>query len=158
MKKLIATTAIAIAMIGTATFACAEHHGRPHDGPPPHVEEALAKLPKDKAELVRNTFKSLHESRKSDWEQFKKNREEMKALLVADKFDKAAYMAKAKEVDVLHSAKKLKFHETMAELAEKLTVEERKILQEAMPGKRPHGGKHGHHGPRPEGKGAAMEE
>lgn len=146
MKKFLTATALMLSLATASGIALAEHHeGRPHDGPPPHVQEALAKLPADKAKQVGDTLHSLRESRKADWESFKAHHQAMRAMLTAESFDKAAYMAKAKELDALHSAKKLNYHATIADLAAELSPEERKILAEAMPGKhhwRHHGKKH----------------
>lgn len=139
MKKLLATTAAAF-MLTTGGIALAS----PGDGagpPPEHkarFEEALKKLPEDKAELVRAAFKEMREEHKSKWQSHKGERDAMKALLTAPEFDKAAFLNQARDMANKHVEMRVKGAERIADLATKLNQEERKVLAEMMPKKGKH--------------------
>ena len=128
MKKLLmAVTALSL----ISSVALADGHGDHKD----KMKAALSQLPPEKAELVKATFKEMREERKAYKGEKEAHRAEMKALLTAPTFDKSAFIAKAKEKMSAHQTRKLKGVERMANLAEKLTQEERKILADIMPKK-----------------------
>ncbi|MBI1274412.1 periplasmic heavy metal sensor [bacterium] len=145
MRKLLTTSAMLVAL-ATSGMALAADDAK-HDGPPSHMKEALAKLPESKRELVENTFKSMHEQGKASHEQMKKLHDELKAIMVAPTFDKAAYLAKHKQLAALRNQEMEKREQAMADLASKLTQDERKTLADAMPHPGMHrpGGKFGKH-------------
>lgn len=133
MKKILATTLL-VSMVGFGGMASAESHGDRHErkGPPPLMERTLEKLPDDKAALVRNFLQEMREGHKEKWQEMKQDREEMRALLTAETFDKEAFLRRAKETHKAKEKAKWQHHEKMAELASKLNAEERRILADAM--------------------------
>lgn len=148
MKKLLATTALTLALM-TGSAAYAGPGGEGPKGPPPHLKEALAKLPAEKAKLVEDSFKAGHETRKADHDKLKAIHEEIKGIVEAPKFDKSAFLAKLGEAHKIEDLHRADRDERMADVNSKLTQEERKVLAEAMPKHR----KHGPRPPRPEGDG-----
>lgn len=143
MKKLLVTLITASALI--APIAHAGPDGKEGPGGRHHArfEETLSKLPEDKAQLVRDSMTQARKENKANWERKKALRGEIDALLVAPTFDKDAYLAKVKEQAALKEQMHLSFATKMADVASKLTAEERKILADGMPkrhGKGPHGG------------------
>src|SRR5690348_7714875 len=92
---LVASLALSGAAIANepAADGAKKHHAR--------FEETLAKLPEAKQKLFREAVEKTKAQNKDLWAQGKKLREEQKAILMAEKFDKAAYLAKAKEIDDL---------------------------------------------------------
>lgn len=145
MKKLLVTMITMSAL--AAPLAHAGPDGKEGTGGSHHArfEETLAKLPEDKATLVRDSMKQAREENKARWERKKAIREEIDALLVAPTFDRDAYLAKVKEQAALKQDMYLSFATKMADVASKLTVEERRILAEGMPKR--HG--KGHYGENP---------
>ena len=130
MKKLLTTSALMLALsVSSPLFA---GPGRP-DGPPPHVKEALAKLPQDKQDMIMNALKAGREDHKAMREKLTALHAEIKEILLAPTFDKSAFLAKQREIDALHS----KAHATqdlrIANVAAKLTADERKQLVEILP-------------------------
>ena len=148
MRKLLSTTA-AVLMLSAGGVALAAPQGGGMDGMraqhKAHFEEALKKLPEDKAALVRKTFEEMRAERKGNWEGHKAEREEMEKLLTAPQFDKAAFVAKAKELAEQSVSMRVHGVERMADLAAQLNQDERKVLAELMPKKGMHG-KHGEPG------------
>ncbi len=80
-------------------------------------------------------------------EQIKAKRKEMAALLSAEKFDKAAYLAKHDEMQALIDKTARLKAEAMASIAEKFSAADRKILAERFDRKRGERGKN-HNGKR----------
>lgn len=144
MKKLLATSALALALM--AGSAMAEPKDGPK-GPPPHLKEALAKLPAEKAKLVEDSFKAGRDAHKDDHEKLRAIHGQIKDIVTAPTFDKVAFLARLKEAHAIEDAIRSDRDASMADLNSKLSQEERKTLAEAMP--RP--GKH--KGPRPGGEG-----
>lgn len=142
MKKLLATTAMVLALTAGAAYA---EYGAPK-GPPPHVKEALAKLSDDKADLVGDTLRQMHESGQEDRQKIKALHEELKTILTATTFSETAFLAKTKEIDAYMAAKHQKNHLAIAELASQLTQDERKVLADIMPGGKRFGHGKRHHG------------
>ena len=126
MKKLLATVAMATLLISGASLA---------DGHKAKMEAALAKLPAEKAELVKSTFKEMRTERKANKQAHKSEREVMKQILTAPEFNRAAFVGKAQELSAKHGAMKVKGAEKIANLATQLNQEERKILAEMLPKK-----------------------
>ena len=143
MKKILMTTAMTAFLFGGAALANMPVDGKDHFSNP-RMEAALAKLPQEKADLFRNAMKDLKGDREASKEQWKKLRGEMEAILTAPEFDKAAFLAKSKEIAALRDAKRAKFEEAIASIAGQYTQEERKMLVDAMPKWGKHGGYHRH--------------
>lgn len=142
MKKMLMTTAMTAFLFGGAALANMPTDGGKDHYKNPRVEAVLAKLPKEKADLFRTTMDGLKEDRVASKEQWKKLKGEMGAILTAPTFDKAAFLAKSKEIAALRDTKRVKFEEAIASIAGQYTQEERKMLVDAMPGKGRHGGWH----------------
>lgn len=140
MNKFLIGTALSVLMFSGAAMAEIPAEKGPH-GTPPRVEAVLEKLPKEKADLFRTTMEGLKTDRQASREQFKTLRTELEAIMTAPKFDKAAFMAKSKEIAELRDTKRMKFEEAFASIADRYTQEERKMLVDAMP---KHGGWHKH--------------
>lgn len=139
MKKLLATTAMVLML--SSVPALAEDGGKASmaEGNGHHMmekmeqwkerqEEMLSKLPADKAALVKKTQDELRDARKENRGQCKALREEAKALLTAETFDKSAYLAKMAEIQAKHAANYKARDEKIAELAAGMNAEERKVV------------------------------
>lgn len=146
MKKILATTAIlSTLMLGSVAIA-GDHEQCKYKHKGEHVKEMLADLPAEKAELIKSFMQEMKEGRKEKWAAMKANRDEMRNLLTAEDFDKGAFISKALEIDALHSKAKLKMSEKVADLAGKLSLEEREVLAKVIERKMKHRHqKHGKH-------------
>ena len=144
MKKLLATSAIIITM-ATAGVSLAEHHmgEGAHRGMPPQMEQALSKLPEAKATMVKQLFTDMREQRQAKREGMKAAHEQLRDMLKAKDFDKQEFLEAAAQVDKLKLENKMQFHQKLADVASKLTAEERAILVEAMPKPGKHHGRRG---------------
>ncbi len=146
MKKLLALTALGMVLAASPVMARDAQQGKPGG----RFEEALAKLPADKAELVRKSMEQGREEGQAEREKLKKLFTEQKAIMTAPKFDKAAYVAKSKEINAAFATVQAKRTERIADVASQLTQEERQVLAEARKGGRHHGPRADHHVPKPE--------
>ena len=99
-------------------------------------QKLLGKLSEGNARLFKSAEQAHELFLKDIKEKSKAIRKEMKALLMAEKFDKDAYMKKSAELTALHSNKYIQRASIIADLASKFSVEERKILEKAFYGKR----------------------
>ncbi len=130
MNKLLSTTALVLSL----TFSGMAHAAP--DGDKPHgarfMEEAISKLPPQKAEAFRNTLKQAHEKGKESREQSKKLHEELRAIMTAEKFDKSAYLAKTEELRVLREKKYKAKSAALATALSALTQEERTTIADNM--------------------------
>jgi uncharacterized membrane protein len=115
----------------------AEHHG----GPPSFMEDAMAKLPADKAAAFKDTMKKQHEKDKDIFVKLHQLHEDMNKLLIAPKFDKAAYLAKASEIEKEQETMHANMSAAFATAVSTLSQDERKVLAENMhpPGMMHHG-------------------
>ena len=102
MKKLL-STAVMIISLSVSGMAYADDHWDKKGEHGKFLEEALAKLPEKDAAAFRETIKSAHEQEKASYEQTKKLHEELHAIVIAEKFDKAAYLAKSEEIQTLRA-------------------------------------------------------
>lgn len=137
MKKLLATSAIILALVSTSGIAQAKEWGR-HGGMHKHIEETLAKLPEDKANLFRDTMKKVREENQGQREKLRTIGQEIKDIVNAPEFDKNAYLAKTHEAQVIFGEMGAKRSAAFADVLSQLNQDERKIIVEAMP----HGPKH----------------
>ena len=137
MRKLLSTTALVFTLaISGVAYANDDWHGKgDHKGPPPYIEEALSKLPEEDAAQFRNTMKQSQEKGKTIFEQMHKLHEDLHGILTAEKFDKAAYIAKNKELTKLHDKMHANMTEAFATAAAQLSQDDRKILADAMKNK-----------------------
>lgn len=100
------------------------------------MEKALEKLPEQKAAEFRATMKQAYEKNEPLNAKIKTQKEEMRAILSAPSFDKAAYVAKSKSIDTLKMQMYGVRSEAFANAAANLSQEERTILAESMSRKR----------------------
>lgn len=110
----------------------------------------LKELSEEKATLFREAMKKMHEENKELFGKMGTLMKEQKEILKAPTFDKAAYIAKSAEIQDVHSKISTARAATIAEVASKMTVEERDALSQPhfmmMDGSR-RGFKHGNGGP-----------
>ncbi len=146
MRKLLATAAMIMAVTTGAAFA--ETTAPAHEGfdRKARFEETLSKLPKDKAELVRSSFKAQHETSRAEHEKLKAIRDKQKAIMTADKFDKNAFLANAQEAQAIRDTMQQKRTQAFAEVLSQLNPAERKILADSMHRR---GMRHRHEGEKP---------
>lgn len=145
MKALLSTTAmITLLTVSSVAFADSDSHGKDGKGEHPFMEEALSKLPEKDAATFRDTMKQSHEKDKDLFEKSHKMHEELHALLAADTFDKAAYVAKSKELAKIHATMHDHMTEAFATAVSKLPPDERKILADNIH-EMHKGMHHGHH-------------
>jgi len=137
MKHLLSTTALVLTLAFSGmAYAHDGHDG--HDGPPPPFEAGLSKLPQKDADAFRATMKASHEKDKALFEQMHKLHDELHDIMTAETFDKGAFIAKSKELNVLHDKMHAHMTEAFATALSQLSQDERKTMADAM--------KHGHHG------------
>ncbi len=103
-----------------------------------HMEKGAPALPDDKAKLFRESMEKARTQNAGLMEKARALREEQKALLTAEKFDKAAYLAKSKEIGAVYTTISQNKHEAFASVAAQFTPEERKALAKSF-----HKGRHG---------------
>lgn len=139
MKKLLATTAMVLMLSSIPALAEDGDKAPPSEGGSHHMmekmekwkerqEAMLSKLPADKAALVKKMQDELRDARKENRGQCKALRDEAKALLTAEKFDKSAYLAKLAEIQEKHAANYKARDEKIADLAAGMNAEERKVI------------------------------
>lgn len=140
MNRLLIIPAIAL-LFATASYANSNEEKHEHGGKDykAHKAEMLAKLPEEKRKMYEESMSKVKGNSKTTWENIKKLKEEQKAILTADKFNKSAYLEKSEEIKDLFNEKAEAKSAAIAELAEKFTKEEREVLAKIS-------GKHGHHG------------
>lgn len=144
LHTLLSTAALATALTISGA-ALANDTGAAGAGKAPHhrFEEALSKLPAAKQKLVKDAMDKAKAENKELWMQGKKLRDEQKAILTAEKFDKAAYLAKSKELNDLRDKMSANRTEAFASVAGQLTPEERLSLAKMHRGGFRHGEKEG---------------
>ena len=151
MKTLFAVVPF-IALVSTAALAepPAKDGGHAAPGAPMRdrmkgrMDDRLSSLPPEKAELVRKGMQKTREANKPRAEQMKTLRDEQRALMKAEKFDRAAYLEKAKKISDLRQASEMQRAENIAETASKLNAQERASLAEGFKQPHPMGMMEGH--------------
>jgi uncharacterized membrane protein len=137
MKKLIATTAIAIVLGCFSANANDADNGA--DGPHRHyMQDVIAKLPQDKADLFKDSMAKVHEQNKEQMGKIKTLYGDLRTILTAPKFDKSAYLKKAGEIAKLQEKMHKNRTEAFADVATKLNQDDRQTLAEGLE-------HHGHH-------------
>lgn len=142
MKQFLATTALVLSLAAAPAFAETKGADRHAEGKA-RVEAAIAKLPADKAALVKTYFETQKTNGKASFEQTRALRKEMREMLTAPQFDKEAYLAKSRQVQELQAKSQSDRAQALADVASKLNQQERAALMDAMkPHKGGHRGKH----------------
>lgn len=91
-------------------------------------QEVLNQLPPEKAKLFKETMGKTREGNQTIYEQIKQQQDALAALLTAEKFDKAAYLAKTAEIDKLYAQMRANTTQAFVSVASQFSVEERKVL------------------------------
>jgi len=154
MKKLLATSLMVLTLGANTAFAEAPEGkgtGGGWEARKAEMEATLAKLPKEKADLVRASMEKQREAGKDRREKVRTLFKEAQDIMTADKFDKQAYLAKMKEINDLQTASHQARAESIADVASQLNADERRIMADTF-GKHKGKGK-GKHASR-KGKGA----
>lgn len=128
MKKLIAIAATGALLAFSPAYAADKN-----TPPPPRLANAMAKLPAEKSQLVKTTLTTMQKEWVLVREQSKKLQEQIRTILLAQDFDRAAFMDAHQKLFDLQSAQHKKDNDTLADLASKLTPDERKALVEILP-------------------------
>ncbi|MFI5324131.1 MAG: periplasmic heavy metal sensor [Thermodesulfobacteriota bacterium] len=130
-RNLILTAVLGVLMTGAvAAFAM------PHGGGPFGIEKlkAFSQLSPDKQALVVNTFESVKQENKGLRDQIKAAHENMKKILTAPTFDANAFKENANKLQSLMQQGFTAYTNAIAQLAPKLTQQERQVLAELGPG------------------------
>lgn len=90
--------------------------------------DAVAKLPKDKAELYKKTEEDLKIKFRDIRTKIQALRKESRAIFESEQFNKDVYLKKAEEIQKLESEKYNIRTRAIADLAPKFTPSERKVL------------------------------
>jgi Spy/CpxP family protein refolding chaperone len=101
---------------------------KPQKNNPPKAELQENKISEEKTKLIKETFKQIREDRNSNREIMKKNHELMKSAMLSEKFDKEKYINAANESQKLRTELQQKRVTLIANTAEQLNEEERKIF------------------------------
>lgn len=94
-------------------------------------EEALGKLPEEKAAMVRDTMNKAKQAQEPQREAARKLHEEILAISEAEAFDRDAFLAKRKQLRDLRNEMGAAWDQTLADISGKLTAEERRTLASA---------------------------
>lgn len=146
MKKLLVNTAIILALTATSGFAASQIQQTADNKQiskqemvkkiESEREAILAKLPADKAAMVRAAFVDIKNAGKDSYKQSKALREELKTILKADKFDAALYTKKSAELKAIYEKKAAVKQKKLIELASQFNAEERAVLDDVFTGMR----------------------
>ena len=98
------------------------------------LDAVLAKLPADKAQLVRDTFAKLREDHRAAREAKRAAHENVSKAFAADPFDAKAFTAAHDAMGADQAARHKAHGEALAALAAKLTSAERVIVAEIFAG------------------------
>ena len=130
-RNLILTAVLGVLMTGAvAAFAM------PHGGGPFGVEKlkAFSQLSPDKQALVINTFESVKQANQGLRDQIKATHKTMEEILTAPTFDANAFKENANKLQSLMQQGFTAYTNAIAQLAPKLTQQERQVLAELGPG------------------------
>ncbi len=119
-KTLITATLLASTMLASVAFAESREKAQ--------ISAEAATLSPDKAKLYNDTLKAASDSNKDLRDKIHKAHDESDAIMTAEKFDKAAFLAKQAELDGLYSQVRTKMNAAYVSVVEKLKQDERKIL------------------------------
>lgn len=135
---LIASLALNLLLIG-GFVAGAWHHR--HGGPRPHgpgLLDFVRELPPERQDVVRREISSARESMKDLREALRKSWVDANSLLAAEPFDKEKLKAALTSLADAEAKYKAALYGALADTAEKLSPEERKLLQAWRDKRRPH--------------------
>ena len=138
MKKLhswiiVLSLAANVLLLGYV-LGCGIMPRRPHM--PMMDEVAGSKLPPAKKAMMESKMQEFHEKNKDRFDTIRAKREEISNILTAQNFDVDAFKAKSRELDSLFSDSKKMMVDEMANMAQTMSQEERKVLAGYMRRKR----------------------
>ena len=145
MKNLFSTTALILSLTVYAG-AYANDEGGGKGGKHMMFKEALEKLPKQDAAKFRESIKKGHEKNKALFEQVRSLHKELHEIMIAESFDKAAFISKSNSVQKLEEKIHARWTENFANAFAQLSQADRKIFTDNM-----HEHKRGPHGKEPDG-------
>lgn len=130
MKKLLSTGMLAFTItLSGAALAHTDWYGKEgQDEKPSYMENALSKLPTQKAADFRNTMVESDEENKDAQEQIYRLHSDLHAILTAPVFDKKAFLAKRADLQKLHGKIEENKAEAFAAAASELSQTERTTL------------------------------
>jgi len=128
MKKLLSVTTILCAI----SFPMAASANTAANVPSSYVEQAISRLPADKAEEFRDRMQQAHEDNQDLYNQAHQLREDLHTILTADNFDKDAFIAKSEELRQVHNKIGANLDGAFAEGVADLTPDDRMKLARAM--------------------------
>ena len=127
INTLLATAAVAGMLACNTAYA---HDGDGHEGW--HHggchHDGFLKLSDEKRKMLHEAMESVHKQNEPLFEQKHKLHEELHALLAAPKFDENAYLEKRAKMDELKATMHKNMETAFAQVAGKLTPEEREML------------------------------
>lgn len=94
--------------------------------------QAPMQLSEEKAKLVHETMSKMHEDNKDSFEKMGALHKEMREIMKAPTFDKEAYLEKSAEIQSVHAKIAEARAKAVAEVAGKLTPEERESIERPM--------------------------
>lgn len=142
MKKqfFLASALLSVLLLTTPVMAETSSHKSTTE----QTKDASPRLSEEHYKIVKDAMNKVREDNKHLNDQIKAKKKELAAIMSADKFDKAAYLAKHNEIQNLIEKASYNRASAMADAAEKLPASDRKILAERI-GKRK-GNRSGYHG------------
>jgi uncharacterized membrane protein len=118
----------AIALAGAAYAESGKDTHKRGEWAKHRLEQQAAKLPPEKAKILQDAMKGVHDKNEAIFTQVKKLREEGRTLMTAPTFDKAAWLANSNEIMKLQGQAQSNRQEAFAGVAAQLTADERKAL------------------------------
>ena len=94
-------------------------------------EAILSTLPADKQKIYKDGIQALRAKNTALHDQIIKLQQDISTVMTADKFDKAAFIAKNEEIEKLFAQMRSNTAEAIASIASQFSLEERKILEKA---------------------------
>lgn len=126
---LVVSVLLNILLIGAIGGHWYSGKGRgPYDRHHTDLQALLSELPKDKAEWIVDVMDQSRKIRHQHFKAIKQARQEAMDILVAEQFDVDAFQQKLAALHQLSGDFKQQQMQGVVELAERLTVEERRVL------------------------------
>jgi len=133
--------------LGWTAPALADHEKGHHDGGGKwrHGKQGCDMSP-EKRELIRGAMKKAHEQNEGLRKQMDDRHQALEKVLSAKKFDREAFLKVSDELAALKEQRRRSMAEAFADIAPKLTPDERKKCAMFIGGGRHHGMRGRHHG------------
>jgi uncharacterized membrane protein len=131
---LIASLAVNLLFVGGLLAAFWHHH---HDGREPGLLDFVKELPAARQDAVRQEITTARASMKDLREALRKSWTDANALLTVEPFDKEKFKAALAQLGDAETRYKAAIYNALADTAEKLDPDERKLLQSWRERRRP---------------------